>query len=101
MEGVTEGRIVHFVLESGEHRPAVIVNAWHDGGGTTGLVNLQVILDGTNDLHPTDPNKPIPPGACRFQAPTREDCVRGTLWRTSIHYSPEALEGTWHWIEKA
>ena len=99
MDGVTEGRVVHFVLENGEHRLAVIVNAWHEAGGVNGLVNLQVILDGTNDLF-TDSGKEIPPGACRFGKPTREECERGMLWRTSVHFSAEPLEGTWHWLEK-
>lgn len=99
MNGVIEGRIVHFVLENGEHRPAMIVNAWHDAGGTTGLVNLQVILDGTNDLFEAT-NKNIPPGACRFNRPTREECEKGSMWRTSVHFSDSSLEGTWHWSEK-
>lgn len=102
MEGVIEGRVVHFVLESGEHRPALIVNAWHEGGGENGLVNLQVVLDGTNDQDDgRAPPERIPPGASRYNRPNREDCLRGSLWRTSIHYSAEPLEGTWHWPEKA
>lgn len=50
MEGLTEGRIVHYVLpdgnHEGEHRPAIIVKVWNK---TTGYVNLQVFVDGTND----------------------------------------------------
>jgi hypothetical protein len=99
MNGVIEGRIVHFVLESGEHRAAVVVRAWGDGGGEIGMVNLQVILDGTNDLFESV-GKEIPPGACRFNKPSKEECEKGTAWRTSVHFSNEPLEGTWHWPEK-
>jgi hypothetical protein len=64
------------------------------------MVNLQVFLDGTNDLF-QDTGKEIPPGACRFQKPTREECDRGTMWKTSVHFSGSMqLEGTWHWPEK-
>jgi hypothetical protein len=28
MEGLTEGRVVHFVMPDGTHRPAIIVQVW-------------------------------------------------------------------------
>ena len=49
MQGVTEGRIVHYFEEHGGPRAAIIVRAWDDAGGTQGRVNLQVFADGTND----------------------------------------------------
>ncbi len=73
--GLTEGRMVHYVLPNGTHRPAVIVQVWDHG---TGMSNLQVFTDGTND---------------------RE--VNGLRWYGSIYYSAEPRPNTWHFIEKA
>ena len=87
MEGLTEGRNVHFVLpdgpHAGEHRPAIVVKVWRQGDGTppaNGYSNLVVFMDGTND------------GAA-FGG-----CIH---WATSIEYSEEPKPRTWHWIEKA
>mgnify|MGYP000989721294 CR=1 FL=1 len=75
--GLTEGRIVHYVLPDGiEHRPAMIVRVWDHG---TGMSNLQVFTDGSND----------------------QSVDQGLIWRGSIFYSEDKLPGTWHWIEKA
>jgi hypothetical protein len=86
MEGLTEGRIVHYVLESGrskgEHRPAIVVRDWKQENG---LVQLQVFTDGTNDL------------IADFDGAVGKNVV----WRTSVHYSEAKEPGTWHWIEKA
>ena len=93
MEGLTEGRIVHYVLtradakeinlkrtcnEVGEgmHFPMIVVRVWSE----TGNVNGQVFLDGLN-----------------------------TLWVQSVNPDPTPGElkpnvrksGTWHWIERA
>lgn len=81
MDGLTAGRIVHFVLDSGrgkgEHRPAMVVRTWQQY--SPDMVNLQVFTDQTNDGEQT-----------------------GTLWRTSIHFDEdEKKPGTWHWIERA
>lgn len=81
MEGVTEGRVVHYVVADwdgiaaaeGQHRPAMIVRDWKT---PTGTVNLQVFCDGQND------------GAMQ-------------LWRTSVLHDPGGAPGTWHWIERA
>lgn len=86
MEGLTEGRIVHYVLatgdSTGQHRPAIIVKCWRQSSGymERGVVNLQVFTDFTND---------------------GEDYVTGNVWRTSVPYSERMIPGTWHWIEKA
>jgi hypothetical protein len=78
MDGVIEGRIVHYVLpegpHEGEHRPAIIVKVW-----TGGYVNLQVFYDGTND-------GPV---------------VSGQPWVTSVEHSEDPRPRTWHWIERA
>ena len=77
MEGLTEGRIVHYVLpegrSKGQHRPAMVVRVWW---GTA--VNLQVFVDGSNDGY-----------------------ASGMTWRTSVHYDPDGAPDTWHWIERA
>ena len=85
MEGLTEGRIVHFVLrektwEGYPHRAAVVAKVWRDQDGkppANGCVNLRVFLDGTNDR------------------PNESD------WATSVLFDPDGAPGTWHWIEKA
>ena len=83
MEGLTEGRIVHFVLPEGQHRAAIIVRVWRQGDGTppaNGYSNLAVFMDGTNDYLGT------------------ASCIK---WETSVEYSAEPKPRTWHWIEKA
>lgn len=88
MEGVTEGRNVHYVMQNGQHRAAFIVRAWNTYD--EGMVNLTVLLDGDNDAHPAT----LEPGA-KVLAP-------GLLWVTSVHYSEDTtIPRTWHWIERA
>ncbi len=93
MEGLTEGRIVHFVLNSGrhagEHRPAMVVKVWrqNDGNGGTmppanGCSNLQVFTDSDKDSKCNDELPPV-------------------MWTTSATYDETGKPGTWHWIEKA
>lgn len=80
-EIVTEGRTVHFVLPNNqEHRPAVVVNAWGNGGGELKKVNMIVFLDGTND--------------------SVADREGNTYWATSVPYSETKEPGTWHWPER-
>ena len=94
MEGLTEGRIVHYVLPSGryagEHRAAIIAKVWRhndpnlvDAEGKpvlvtpeNGVSNITVICDGSNDEAPF-------------------------LHMGSVVHDPECKPGTWHWIEKA
>lgn len=85
MEGLIEGRIVHFVTETGKHRPAVVVQVWNK---ETGCCNLQVLLDGTNDARDNF---------------TREQMDRGMAWVTSVvHDDNENLKPprTWHFPER-
>lgn len=90
MNGITEGRIVHYVLPNGEHRPAIMVKTdLGDWGYPSDTVQLQVFLDGTNDQID---NKSIRP----------EDATRGLMWATSVVHDEETKEPyTWHWIERA
>lgn len=85
MEGLTEGRIVHYVLESGEHRPAIVVRVWRDPDGNSpenGLCNLQVFTDSNEDGKHNDNLPPV-------------------FWQTSIEFSEDKRPWSWHWIEKA
>jgi hypothetical protein len=83
MDCLTIGRIVHYVLPSGrgmgQCRPAIIVRVWDD---TSGMSNLVLFHDGSNDDADHDRNKPHDP------TPLVE-------WKTSI----AAGEGVnrWHW----
>ncbi len=86
MEGLSEGRIVHYVLpdgrSKGECRPAIVVRVWRNGSypPENGLCQLQVFTDGSND---------------------GDDYQGGIVWRTSIIHSHENGPGTWHWPERA
>lgn len=90
MKGLTEGRIVHFVMNNGEHRPSIIVKVWN---AVTGTVNMQVFTDGTNDVEP--------PSTPNESTLLQEAIATGILWRTSITYNEEKTPNTWHWIEQA
>ncbi len=83
INGLTEGRIVRYVLANGAHRPGIVVRDWKQDNG---LVNLVVFLDGSNDSGATanpNPNSPL------------------MIWATSAHFSAEGKElHTWHWPEK-
>lgn len=60
------GRIVHYHLENGDVRPAIIVRTW--GDDESSAVNLQVFVDGMNDL------------GGEFSS---EECRPGVSWKTS------------------
>src|SRR5260221_644908 len=83
MAGLTEGRIVHYVLpdgrSKGEHRPAIIVKVW-DAHRAQGTVNMQVFTDGSND----------------YLGKGQDGTWCFSLWKTSVHYSEEPKPGTWH-----
>lgn len=82
MEGLTEGRIVHYVMEDGpskgEVRPAIVVRVWRDRGQAqaNGCCQLQVFTDGGND---------------------GPQFAGGIIWRTSRLYDEAGAPGTWHW----
>ena len=85
MEGLTEGRIVHYVMLNGQHRPAIVVKVWRNQDGTPtkdGYSNRQVFTDSDAEGKYNDGCPPV-------------------MWATSVPYSEEPRAGTWHWIEKA
>lgn len=94
MEGLTEGRIVHYVLNEGpykgQHRPAIVVHVWRslseDGRHVppvNGCCQLQVFADSGEDKKYNDQLSPV-------------------MWKTSVLNDEQGKQpGTWHWIEKA
>lgn len=76
---VSIGRIVHFQIKKGQYRPAIVV-AVHNK--SSGLVNLQVFLDGLNDIRDFFPIEP----------------ATFTKWYTSV--SPGSDVGQWRWPER-
>lgn len=86
MDGLTEGRIVHFVMNDGDHRAAIIARVW---GKESGVVNLTVFTDWSNDIEGNG-NEQL-----------NEQIAKGILWRTAVQYSEDPKPNTWHWIERA
>lgn len=79
MEGLTEGRIVHFVIPGGQHRPAMVTRVWSKD---TGYVTLNVFADQPND--------------------TAWAGGKNLVCETSVNFEESGTqERTWHWIEKA
>ncbi len=95
MKGLTEGRIVHYVLphsehcrSGGEHRPAIIVRVWREDEDIippeNGDADLQVFTDCAEDFYP--------PHAGYY----------GMFQMIAISFdNDKKLPGTWHWIENA
>ena len=93
MDGLTTGRIVHYVMPNGTHRPAIITNVFNDRG----LINVNVFTDYTNDVGYTDAERQ----KLRDFNIKSEEVAHGHIWRTSISFSEDPIPGSWHWIEKA
>jgi hypothetical protein len=82
------GRIVRYTLAGphikaharGEERAAMIVRVF-EAVSPTPTVNLQVFIDGSNDL----------------EGPFDAIAPPSTLWVTSVPYSEEGTFGTWRW----
>ncbi len=98
IEGLTVGRIVHYVLEwgtsKGEHRPAIVVRDWKQENG---LVQLQVFTDGWNDGFKS--THLVQVGEQHVEGMLGID--QNVIWRTSVHYDEAKEPGTWHWPERA
>jgi hypothetical protein len=82
MQGLIEGRVVHYVIAEGQHRAALVVRVWNK---ETGCSNLQVFVDGTNDS--------------TFRVPASSQ-ISGMMWKTSVSYDDKTKKvGTWHYPE--
>lgn len=77
MSGLTEGRMVHYVMADGAHRGASVARVVDN---VAGVVNLQVFTDGNTDGFANE---------------------QGTYRVPDAPYSEEKEVGTWHWIEGA
>lgn len=88
MKGLGIGRVVHFVMSNGCHRPAIVVEVWDKDKG---IVNLQVFTDGTNDFIGLDIE--------HYSESYCKAIETGLIWRTSVLYNPEYSPGSWHWPE--
>lgn len=80
MDGVIEGRIVHYVMPDGiAHRPAILTQYWPNSNG---MSNMTVFTDILNDS--------------RYGA----EYGSGLVGKGSIHYSETKEVNTWHWPER-
>ena len=87
MDGLTVGRLVHYVVAPGECRSALIVRVFTESTNPEmGIANLQVFVDGQND------ERYLP-----LQGVKLSD---GAWWCTSAHYSEAHERFTWHWPER-
>ncbi len=79
------GRVVHFVMPNGQHRPARIVQVWPED-----RVNIIVDLDGPNDIY----FNPESYGGKGMGTPLMS-------WQGSVEpdHSDEPASNTWHWPE--
>lgn len=91
-EGITEGRIVLFVMFDGSIRPAIIVNALKETSHENGEVNLTVFTDFNEDVKRT-PSE-VPPSVVN-------NIAHGLLWQTSVPYSDEEKPLTWHSLQRS
>jgi len=99
----TIGRIVHYILKTGEHRPAIIVRVWPGEYGNDEVkdgINVQILLDGGNDKAALRP-----PAGQEIRGVmgrvTEQECATGSAWRTSVRYDGTGLmSGSWHWPER-
>lgn len=97
----TSGRTVLYCIgteANGEPvlRPAVVIRGFPDSLH----VNLQVFLDGSNDIQYRQAairalNASTAAGAIPYAEPTVEECAAGIAWRTSA--SEGELVGQWRW----
>jgi hypothetical protein len=84
MDGLIEGRIVHYVMPDGQtHRPAMLVQIWNREGPYAGMSNLQVFTDSANDGR------------------HGEQYAQCPVWAGSVYYSETKEPNTWHWPERS
>ncbi len=79
------GRVVHYVMPNGRHRPATIVEVFEN---FKDMVNLQVLLDGPNDPSPFSGN------------PNSNYATAASQWCGSVYRDEiDKLVGTYHFPE--
>ena len=89
MEGLTEGKIVHFVTPNGNHMAAIIIHVWRiPEVGENGEPILKDPENGMSDV-------------VIFVDPTDPDLAEQFLVRAEkVTHSEDPRPLTWHWIEK-
>lgn len=78
MQGLTEGRVVHYVAYNGRHLAAMVIGTYLDG--LDSCADLVVYTNMTNAA-----------GKKNF----------GVQFHQDVRYSEDKMPGTWHWIERA
>jgi hypothetical protein len=86
MDGLTEGRMVHYVMLNGKHRPAIICKVWRFSDSTGPEPILKAPENGMSNM---------------MVFPDPADDGGGPQYSTSVIYSEIPNPNTWHWIEKA
>ncbi len=101
IEGLSGGRIVHYVLANGACRAAIVVRVW----SRDGCSNLAVFRDGSNDdavlcsehcqqvNHPSKGNVPT----SEYVKHPQPEGAPLTFWATSVLHSDQHSYHTWHW----
>lgn len=102
---ITIGRTVHYVMDQKnadeteyKHRSAIVVEVWGEGKlppDGNGCVNLQVAIDGSNDIGRSYHLK-----GTRYLTNHVRD-VEPFMWVTSATYDEETKKpGSWHFPER-
>lgn len=85
MDGLTEGRIVHYVLREGrgkgEHRAAIVAKVWRDAAGKSPASGCSTLVV--------------------FTVPMYDGSLETAREAPSVLFDASGEPGTWHWIEKA
>lgn len=102
MANPSVGRLVHYIMPNGKHRPAIIVNV-NKGNSLEGqvvatirepvppTVNLQVFTDCTNDTFDLSE---------KYSPDFRLAINSGMFWAINVRQDEIDKEiGTWHWQE--
>jgi hypothetical protein len=99
IEGLTEGRIVHYVMPDGSCRPAIIVRVWQDlQKELPGYSNLCVFRDGSNDdaIVCQRTNLTVPHCGCD-EGHSQPAGWPLSFWATSVVFADKRKHHTWHW----
>jgi len=85
---LSEGRTLRYVSRDGAEHPCIVVRVFavSTSGELMDKANIQVFLDGQNDLR---------------HGFSEEECTRGLAWRTSVHVAAEPTPFSMHWPKRS
>lgn len=85
---LSEGRTLRYVSKDGVEHPCIVVRVFpvNISGEPTDKANIQVFLDGQNDLR---------------HGFSEEECARGLAWRTSVYVTTESTPFSMHWPKRS